>query len=229
MPLMRSRDGRLYNVPDEIAARFSIPPLFLAATFRQAGMQLPIAGMTPGQCMVEAYHWGHFVTATALASVLMQFPAWGGVVSSPTCVCSASPAPAAMPAPAALAGGDIFTACYTGDIAAVANMLNANPSLLYARTLDGRTLLHLAASSGSAELVELLLARGAPVDGRDMFGLTPLHVATVKSRAEVAETLLRHGAPVNVRHNYGKTPLGAAMAMDSKPLIALLSQYGGIE
>jgi hypothetical protein len=220
---MRSRDGRLYCVPDEMAAGFYIPPPLLAETFRRAGMAWPVAGMTPDPFLVEAYHWGHWVAASALAGVLAQFPAWGAVPEALAYVYAASPAPVAP------TEGDIFAACHRGDIATVAAILDANPSLLHARTLDKRQPLHLAASSGSAALVEFLIARGAPVDARDMFGLTPLHVAATKGQAEAAEALLRHGAPVNVRHNYGKTPLGAALSLDSRPLVTLLAQYGGIE
>jgi hypothetical protein len=217
MPLLRSRDGRLYNVPDEIAARFLIPPPLLGETFRRAGMQVPTPGMTPDQCLVEAYHWGHWVAATALATTLVQVPVWGGVAPSPACVCVAPE------------GHEIHAACHRGDRAAVESMLGMNPSLLHMRALDGRNPLHFAASCGSQELVELLLARGIPVDARDHFGITPLHVAAAKGCVEVAETLVRHGAQVNARHRYGKTPLATAIAMDSKPLITLLMQYGGTE
>jgi len=62
MALMKSIDGRLYNVPDEQAARFLIPADKVAETLKAAGVQIPTgAGQPstqPGQ--VQAYHhWGY--------------------------------------------------------------------------------------------------------------------------------------------------------------------------
>lgn len=124
---------------------------------------------------------------------------------------------------------DAFAAAYKGDTATVDHMLQANPALLGAKSLDGRRLLHFAVSSGSAEIVKLLLAHGASVDSTDIFGLTPLHVAAAMGRAEIAAVLIERGASVNAKHRYGKTPLGAAISTNSKTLIALLIQYGGKE
>ncbi|MBI5397140.1 MAG: ankyrin repeat domain-containing protein [Verrucomicrobia bacterium] len=173
--------------------------------------------MAPELDLVQAYHWGHWVAVTALAATLVPGASGGMSSPPPAYVCTAP------------AGHDIHAACYQADVSTVENMLNDNPALLYMRALDGRTLLHFAASSGSPVLVELLLARGMPVDARDNFGITPLHVAAAKGNVDVAEALVRHGAEVNARHRYGKTPLATAMAMDSKPLVALLMQCGGTE
>ena len=126
-------------------------------------------------------------------------------------------------------GADIFSATYRGDVATVGQMLSSNPALIEARMLDGRRPLHLAVSSGSKEMVELLLAHGAMVDSHDFIGITPLHVAAALGRVEIAAVLLNHGAAVNVRHRYGKTPLGAALTTNSPPLIVLLVKHGGCE
>ena len=62
MSLMKSIDGRLYNVPDEQAARFLIPADKVADTLKEAGLQVPAgagqASQEAGQ--VQAYGWhGH--------------------------------------------------------------------------------------------------------------------------------------------------------------------------
>ncbi len=61
MSLMKSIDGRLYNVPDEQAARFLIPAEKVAETLKEAGLQAPAgagaASQEAGQ--VQAYHWSH--------------------------------------------------------------------------------------------------------------------------------------------------------------------------
>jgi len=124
---------------------------------------------------------------------------------------------------------DAFVATYKGDTVTVDRMLQANPALLDAKSLDGRRLLHFAVSSGSMEIVKLLLAYGVAVDSTDIFGITPLHVAAAMGRKEIAAVLIERGASVNVKHRYGKTPLGAAISTNSRKLIALLLQYGGKE
>ncbi|MCX6899394.1 MAG: hypothetical protein NT105_11910 [Verrucomicrobia bacterium] len=61
MSLMKSIDGRLYNVPDEQAAKFLIPADKVADTLKEAGLQAPAgagqASQEAGQ--VQAYHWSH--------------------------------------------------------------------------------------------------------------------------------------------------------------------------
>lgn len=124
---------------------------------------------------------------------------------------------------------DVFKATYDGDTAAVEQMLRDNPAIIESRALDGRRPLHFAVSSGSKEMVEFLLVRGAVVDATDIFGITPLHVAAATGRTEIASVLLSRGASVNLKHRYGKTPLGSALASNARRLIALLVQHGGKE
>ncbi|MBI5684343.1 MAG: hypothetical protein HZC54_04625 [Verrucomicrobia bacterium] len=62
MALMKSIDGRLYNVPDEEAARYLIPAEKVADTLKEAGLQAPAeAGPASQQAgQVQAYGWhGH--------------------------------------------------------------------------------------------------------------------------------------------------------------------------
>lgn len=128
-----------------------------------------------------------------------------------------------------LGATDIFKAAYAGDAATVEQLLNRQPALIGARSLDKRQPLHFAVSGGSRATVELLLARGAVVDCPDMFGLTPLHVAAVRGQTEIATLLLDRGAAINHRNRYGKTPLGAALSLNVKSLVAVLARHGGKE
>lgn len=60
MPLMKSIDGRLYNMPDEEAAKYLIPADKVADALKEAGVGAPAAGAAPQQGgQVQAYHWGH--------------------------------------------------------------------------------------------------------------------------------------------------------------------------
>lgn len=61
------------------------------------------------------------------------------------------------------------------------------------------TPLHVAAFIGSADLVRVLLERGASVEQATMRGETPLHLGARSCRTEVAELLLTHGANVDAK------------------------------
>jgi ankyrin repeat protein len=60
---------------------------------------------------------------------------------------------------------DIFAACHLGRIDRVRELLDADPSLVHARGGDGCLPLHFART---AEIIDLLLERGAEIDARDV-------------------------------------------------------------
>jgi uncharacterized protein len=64
------------------------------------------------------------------------------------------------------------------------------------------------------ELVELLLARGADVNGRRRDGLTALHGAAYRGQLVVIQTLLRHGADRSIRGFQGAGPHAGQTARD---------------
>ena len=55
------------------------------------------------------------------------------------------------------------------------------------------TPLHLAASQGQKEVVELLIEKGADVNAKLEGGRTPLDVAIVQNKTETADLLRKHG------------------------------------
>lgn len=63
-----------------------------------------------------------------------------------------------------------------------------------ARDGAGWTPLHLAAQAGRADVVRVLLERGADVDARDDRGGTPLHRALWHGQGDVAAVLIGGGA-----------------------------------
>ena len=77
--------------------------------------------------------------------------------------------------------------------------------------------MHHAASHSGAEVVRLLLERGADVNAQDRHMKTPLHAATSDgyrwaaephvASAEVIALLLENGAEVNARDGEKRTPL----------------------
>jgi len=86
---------------------------------------------------------------------------------------------------------------------------------------DGCTPLHLAVGYGHADVMEILLDKGAEVDSRNTHKQTPLHMATDRGYVERSLILLRKGASVHARSDVGTTPLHHA-SMDSPPNQTLL-------
>ena len=64
-----------------------------------------------------------------------------------------------------------------------------------------------AAMMGQTEASELLLQRGADINGRNRDDNTALHLAVFLGRAETAELLLKNGADVNAKNDEGATPV----------------------
>ena len=120
---------------------------------------------------------------------------------------------------------DAPEAAALGELDRLAVLLDADPSLVEARTPDGFTLLHLAAFFAGADAVRLLLARGADVDAHGTGWMTgsALHSAVSARDADAVRTLLDADAEVDARQQGGYTPLhGAAHNGDAAIVRALL-------
>jgi hypothetical protein len=74
------------------------------------------------------------------------------------------------------------------------------------RTAEGSTLLHLAAASGSTQLAEYLVSKGANVRGCDRRGSTPLHEAAANLDLPMARLLVDKGALVDAVDIDGRRP-----------------------
>mmetsp|Transcript_8684 Transcript_8684/g.15107 ORF Transcript_8684/g.15107 Transcript_8684/m.15107 type:complete len:196 (-) Transcript_8684:656-1243(-) len=109
---------------------------------------------------------------------------------------------------------EYFFACSGGELATVEYHLESDPSLVHKTTKDGEHCLHLSALSGNAEIVKLLLEKGADPDIRSTWeqGLRmhPLSWSTFYGRHEVIELLLEYGADVNADFDLGKKENGVA-------------------
>lgn len=74
-------------------------------------------------------------------------------------------------------------------------LLLANHADVNAQDNGGWTPLHMAARSGSKEVVQLLLAHKAKVDLKDQDGLTPLKRALLQGQQGVVELLRKYEQP----------------------------------
>lgn len=124
---------------------------------------------------------------------------------------------------------DIHAAAGRGDRDAIESILEKDPAAVSALDGEGRTPLHLAARSGQAELVELLLSAGAEVKAADDQCRTPLHEAAAAGSLPVVERLLSAGAAVNDRDRQGMTPLKLAAEGGHKEAERALVDGGAVE
>ncbi len=122
---------------------------------------------------------------------------------------------------------DIFEAASVGRAARVAELLDADPSLLTAYSGDGFFPLALAAFFGHPGVVRLLLERGADVAqvARNPMRIQALHAA-VTGNAEAVKLLVDAGAPVNAKQDQGWTPLHEAVNRNDLEMTRYLLAHG---
>ena len=118
----------------------------------------------------------------------------------------------------------------TGEATTFKTEFGALSSVQFQITLGGLrevTLLHLAASGGSGEIVQMLLSAGAEIGARDAEGMTPLHTAANAGKYEVVKHLLTAGADTEVRENrQGLRPIHFAAIMGHDAIVAALLDAG---
>ncbi|URD85252.1 serine threonine protein kinase [Musa troglodytarum] len=84
-----------------------------------------------------------------------------------------------------------------GDLEGIEEVLASGVDVNF-RDIDGRTALHVAACQGFADVVRLLLDRGAQVGPEDRWGSTPLADAIHYNNHEVIDLLEKHGAKLSI-------------------------------
>ncbi|XP_067011388.2 uncharacterized protein [Anabrus simplex] len=82
--------------------------------------------------------------------------------------------------------------------------------------VEYKTILHLAAVSGSEDCIKMLLESRAKVEMRDVNGNTPLHDAASKGRTTAVKLLLDKGACFTAANKFGDTPLHMTVRLGHK-------------
>ncbi len=115
-----------------------------------------------------------------------------------------------------LEGHEAFqAACLRLDVDAVRDLARQHPGYL-----DSPAALTVAATTGRADVVGLLLDLGAPVDAEGAHGERALHAAVWGDSIPTARLLIERGAEIDARdRRYDATPLGWAIHL-GKPEIA---------
>lgn len=126
----------------------------------------------------------------------------------------------------------LWDAAISGDAAALATALDADPSTLNAPGPGGWPALHLAGHFGHLECVELLLARGADIRLRSANEMQNLatHAAAAgripEKRAEILERLLDAGVPADATQHGGFTALHSVCQAGDEDSIRVLLARG---
>ena len=82
-------------------------------------------------------------------------------------------------------------------------------TLISQQTVDetGRTCLHISASQGHHDMVQVLLGQGANIHARDKDGWSALHCAAQAGFLNIVNLLVVNGAPTTLETKAGKIPL----------------------
>lgn len=101
----------------------------------------------------------------------------------------------------------LMLAVIDGDEEGVEVFLKSSKQLINNKDIGGATALHLAARSGNAKIVEILINQGAKLDLPDNEGWTPLMRASVNGHSEIVNLLVNRGSNAFALNNFGDSAL----------------------
>lgn len=121
----------------------------------------------------------------------------------------------------------IFYPVFHGDLAAVRQLLDKDPDAIQSRDAKNLTPLHVAASRGQHEVVQLLIDRGATVDGDSApEDWTPIVWASYRGHVDAVRVLLGNGAAPG---QAGGNPIHFAGQRRHRETCRLLADHGAID
>ncbi|GAB4829074.1 hypothetical protein Ancab_018736 [Ancistrocladus abbreviatus] len=124
---------------------------------------------------------------------------------------------------------ELFKAAESGDTSTFCSLSPEQVSkALCLRNEDGRSLIHVAASSCHPQAVKILAeadSSGIMINSKDEEGWAPLHSAASIGNVNIVETLLGKAANVNVKNDGGRTPLHYAASKGWLKIAELLLSH----
>ena len=126
-----------------------------------------------------------------------------------------------------MANHPIFAPAFHGDVAKVKRLLEEDGALVDVRDAKNFTPLHVAASRGKHEVVQLLLDHGADVQGHaDGDTWTPIVWAAYRGHFDAVKVLIENGADVSTT---GGNPIHFAAQRKHKDVCRLLVEAGAVD
>lgn len=92
-------------------------------------------------------------------------------------------------------------------------------------SLFGDVPMSVAATRGSIEELELLVAAGANLNAKGEHGYSPLHYAVEHGHLHVVEWLLEHGADRSLRNDLGDTAEQLAEILAEDKIMSVLREW----
>jgi ankyrin repeat protein len=122
---------------------------------------------------------------------------------------------------------DIFQAAASNNVALVTEMMKANPEITRTRSADGRTPLHCAAASASAEMVTNIVTGGGDLSaGPESPLLAAIDRPDHEAAFATARVMLINNSDPNARTRDGRTALDLARARKYDDIAELLIHRG---
>jgi ankyrin repeat protein len=121
---------------------------------------------------------------------------------------------------------EIFDAVKNNDYEKVKLLIEEDVLLVNIKDKAGNTPLHIAATIGSVELIELILSKGADINAQNTQLNTPLHEAIQNRKENISLLLIENGADLNKVNTQDQTPLHRAALHNQKRTGEMLIDKG---
>lgn len=120
---------------------------------------------------------------------------------------------------------EIFDAVKANDVAKVKALVEKDASLVGLADVAGNTPLHLAAKTGSLEMIELLLLKGADINVKNVQLDSPLLAAIIAEKDDAAKLFIMKGADFQ-KPARGVSPLFQSARRNQREVVELLLAKG---
>lgn len=121
---------------------------------------------------------------------------------------------------------EIFDAAGNNDVDRMRELLDSGMDINMYDYDKGWTPLHVAASRGGKQVIELLVQRGAEINCQDNRGSTPLHSLIYKRFDTVALWYVKNGGDLHLKDKRGFSPRDNALEWFQKELDAAAEMFG---